>query len=316
MLPPITAALIAALALSSQPTSPSAVQTPPNDTGAVRLEDVEVTGRRLVDMIDDFVGDVAAPVRGRGMARWNRTVCVGAVNFQPAMAHYLTDRISTVAQDLGLSAGGPGCSPNIMIIGTDDGKALANAMVAKNRRTFRPGPSGTDHGSEALNTFRTSDAAIRWWQVSVPVDSHTGDIAIRLPGEDAPQINTFAASRLSTQIVDSLVRSIIIVDMTKLDGLNSLQLSDYIAMISLAQIDPKADTSRYHSILNVAGDPVQADSLTDWDIAYLDGLYSAQRTQKGSAAALSEIKSSIKRSHTNLTQEQIAAEANQATDHN
>lgn len=316
MLPTVTAALIASLALANQQPAPTPAQTPASGSEAVRLEDVEVTGRRLVDMIDDFVGDVAAPVRGRGMARWNRTVCVGAVNFQPAMAHYITDRVSTVAEDLGLSAGGAGCSPNILIIGTDDAKALANLMVEKNRRTFRPGPTGTDHGSDALNNFRTSDAPIRWWQVAVPVDSHTGDIAVRLPGHDAPQTSTFAASRLSTQIVDSLVRAIVIVDMTKLEGLNSLQLSDYIAMVSLAQIDPEADTSRFHSILNVAGDPLQAETLTDWDVAYLDGLYSAQRTQKGSGAALSEIKSSIRRSHSSLTQEQIAEEAPQESKSN
>lgn len=309
MLFSVTTALIASLALAPQ-SDPAPDQVPTSSSEAVRLDDVEVTGRRLADMIDDFVGDVAAPVRGRGIARWNRSVCVGAVNFRADMAQYITDRVSTVAEDMGLTPGGPGCSPNIMVIGTDDGKGLAQAMVKKNRRVFRPSPNGTDLGNTALETFTNSDAPIRWWQVSVPVDSHTGDIAIRLPGYEAPQINTFSASRLTTQIVDSLARSIVIVDMTKLDGLNSLQLSDYVAMVSLAQIDAEADTSGFHSILNVPSDPLQAQSLTDWDLGYLGGLYSAERTQKGSGAALTEIKSAIRRSHSRLTENSSSDQVN------
>lgn len=312
MLLSLTAALVMGLPLAPQ-SAPSADPVRPSSSEAVRLDDVEVTGRRLEDMIDDFVGDVAAPVRGRGIARWNRSICVGAVNFRTDMAQYITDRVSTVAEDMGLTAGGPGCTPNIMVIGTDDGKALAQAMVKRNRRTFRPSPSGTDLGNNALETFTTSDAPIRWWQVSVPVDSHTGDIAIRLPGYEAPQINTFAASRLTTQVVDSLARSIVIVDITKLDGLNSLQLSDYVAMVSLAQIDAEADTSGFQSILNVPSDPLQAQSLTDWDLGYLGGLYSAERTQKGSGAALTEIKSSIRRSHSRLTAQDAENESPVAT---
>jgi hypothetical protein len=71
-------------------------------------------------------------------------------------------------------------------------------------------------------------------------------------------------------------------------------------MVTFAQIDPEADTSGYASILNVFDQPEAATSLTDWDKAYLDGLYAAQRTQKGVRAGRSEIVSSIHRAHENL----------------
>jgi hypothetical protein len=82
-----------------------------------------------------------------------------------------------------------------------------------------------------------------------------------------------------------------------------LQLADYIAMVSLAQIDPKADTSGYATILNVFDAPQISDSLTDWDLAYLDGLYAAERNHQATQADRNEIANSIRRSHERLREQ-------------
>ena len=50
---------------------------------------------------------------------------------------------------------------------------------------------------------------------------------------------------------------------------------------ALAQIDPEADTSRYVSILNLFAAPEATETLTDWDTAYLKGLYDAERVRSG-----------------------------------
>lgn len=301
-----------ALALASMPP-----QVPPQDATSLpaaqaaqepsRLEDVEVVGRPLETLIRKFVGEVAEPNRGRGLARWDGQVCVGVANLRVDVAQYLADRISTVAQGLGLEAGDVGCSPNIMIIAAANGGALAEAMVGDSKRVFRKGGPGMDRGGVALKDFVETDRAIRWWQVAVPVDSETGLRAVRIPGECstpcdssfdmAPVIPVFAASRLRTQIVDNLTRTIVIVDIDQVEGMSTLQLADYIAMVSLAQIDPGADTSPYASILNVIADPQGVDSLTDWDTAYLTGLYGAVRNQVNTRANRSEIASSIRRAH-------------------
>jgi len=106
-------AQIFALALSaSMPLDQAPAQA--NSTAedqAVRLEDIQVSGRRLDALIENFVSEVAAPNRGRGIARWDRSVCVGAVNLRREAAQYLVDRVSTVAEDLGLNTGDPGCTP-------------------------------------------------------------------------------------------------------------------------------------------------------------------------------------------------------------
>lgn len=276
----------------------------------VQLEDVIVSGRTLDSLITEFVGEVAEPNRRRGLARWHDDVCVGVANLDGAAAQYLTDRISTVASDLGLSAGTPGCSPNILVIATADAEGLARQMAGQRRRAFRMGGSGMDRGGAALRDFVDTDRPVRWWQMSLPVDSETGDIAVRIPGQCtgdctsamqmAPQINVASASRLTTQIVDNLIRAIVIVDVDQVSDVSILQLADYIALVTLAQIDPDADTSGFASILNVFETPEIADSLTEWDLAYLDGLYDAERTQVGERAGRSEIVDSIRRAHERL----------------
>jgi len=132
-----------------------------------------------------------------------------------------------------------------------------------------------------------TDRPVGWSPLAIPVDAGTGDIAVRIPGVCtgactgaagyAPQIAVASASRLTTQIVDNLTRAIVIVDVDQVSDVSVLQLADYIAMVSLAQIDPKADTSGYATILNVFDAPEISDSLTDWDLAYLDGLYGGER---------------------------------------
>jgi len=90
----------------------------------------------------------------------------------------------------------------------------------------------------------------------------------------------------------------------EVSDLSILQLADYIAMVSLA------DTARYASILNVLEDPTVADSLTNWDISYLQELYGAERNRASIASERSLIEPSIRREHSRLRTglDQVAAD--------
>ncbi len=298
--------------------APAVTQDPTAAQPSLELEDVEVTGRSLDSMIRDFVVEVAEPNRDRALARWNGRVCVGVANLRGETARYISDRVSTVAADIGLEVGPPGCTPNVLVVATDDGGALAQTLVRERRRAFRMGGAGMDRGGAALRDFTRTDRPVRWWQMSMPTDSQTGDRAVRIPGDCtaacinaadfAPQIEVFAMSRLSTQIVENIVRTIVIVDVDQVSDLSTLQLADYIAMVTLAQINPDADTSGYASILNVFHDPDGSGSLTDWDQAYLNGLYGAERNQANWRAGRSEIANSIRRSHERLREGEATTE--------
>ncbi|MBB5745833.1 hypothetical protein [Brevundimonas variabilis] len=280
---------------------PSVPQPP-----AVDLEDIVVEGRPLEDLTQTFVREVAAPARNRGMARWRDGLCVGVANLQPDMAQYITDRVSTVARDVGLRPGEPGCEPHVLIVATIDASTFTRQFVEARPRLFRVGGSGMDRGAGAFKAFIENDQPVRWWNVSVPVNDETGLIAVRLPGEEAPR-NGVQPSRITTQIVDDTKRSFIIVDVDKTKDVSLEQLADYIAFVALAQVDPEADTSGYATILNVFDDPAQTRTLTNWDRAYLQGLYDTIRRRKNFGAQRTEVVDSIVRVHQQLTTETDAA---------
>jgi hypothetical protein len=277
---------------------------------AVDLGEVVSEGRRLEDMTRAFVREVAAPSNNRGLARWRDGVCVGVANLQNELSQYIVDRVSTIAADVGLRPGYPGCTPSIVIVAVADANTFTPAFVERRQRLFRVGGAGMDRGMAALERFKTNDQPVRWWIVSAPIDADTGQLATRLPGlassvptpdtpsgdivtNYAPVIATRQASRLSTQIVDDTKRAFVVIDMDRIGEVSAQQLADYVAFVALAQIDPEADTSGFATILNVFDDPTQSDGLTQWDRAYLQGLYSAVRTRRNLDANASEIIASI-----------------------
>jgi len=307
-------AATALMAAIQVPAAPAAPQDPP----VTRIEDVVVTGRQLDQMIEQFVGEVAEPNGYRGLARWNRSLCVGVANLRPETAQYIVDRVSTVAEDVGLNPGDPGCRPNLLIVATEDGEAVARTMVTERGKDFRAGGTGMDRGRIALADFQETNRPIRWWQTSMPVDSETGARAVRLRGECegaacgqaennymayAPVIYASSASRLNTDIVDDIFRTVVIVDIDDVAGLTVLQLADYIAMVSLAQINPDADTRTFGTILNVFEDPSAVATLTDWDLAYLQGLYRSEQNERNRTAGRREVENSIRRVHARTGQD-------------
>ena len=118
--PFVAAALLIFEATAQEPAPqappPAAIEAPQ------AMEEVIVRGRRLEDIEDDlriyirdFIGEVVARPPGRGFARWYRQVCVGVVNLDTSAAQYIVDRISSLARQVGLEPGAPGCRPDVNI---------------------------------------------------------------------------------------------------------------------------------------------------------------------------------------------------------
>jgi hypothetical protein len=267
------AALLVAAALTLPQEPPVPPTADPGPDPVFRLEEVVVEARRLEELTREFVDEVSAPPRNRGLARWWGGVCVAVVNIRAEVAQPLADRISQVAMEYGLRPGDPGCQPNILVTFADDGRALSDAMVERRRRIFRVGVGGLDRGNVALRDFRESDRPVRWWHVSIPTNANTGEAGIRLPGGDAPEVMGEGLVNRGRWIRDDLNKVIIVVDITQIDGAMLPQLADYLALVALAQVDPDGDTSRFETILNLFDDPEGSPGLTGWDRAYLEALY-------------------------------------------
>jgi len=282
-------AIASGLLLAQVPAQESPPAAPASEGGAAAPIDDEiiVRGRRLEDIendlrihVHDFIGEVVATPPGRGFARWHGRVCVGVYNLESRAAQYIADRISRLALDVGLTPGEPGCQPGVNIVFSTNARETASAMVENEPRTFMPvgGYAGADLGRIALADFADSEKAVRWWHVSLPVDARTGGPAIetsKLCGEAfcPPYVNVAGPSRLHNGTRDDLMYVIIVVDATQLKQKTWQQIGDYLAVISLAQIDPSANPAAFDSILNLFTNPAAYSGLTDWDRSYIRALY-------------------------------------------
>lgn len=249
------------------------------------IEEVQVRGQRMSEIefdieayIREFIGEVVALPPGGGYARWDRNVCVGIHNLETTAAQYLADRISALIMSVGLEPGEPGCTPHVMILFTVDADELATAMVENNPRLFRPGGPVCcmQLGLDALDRFKTTDKPVRWWHVAMPVDTRLGQRAIPLAQDGTgnyPVIAVAGPSRIHNGVKDRLERVVIIVDATQIRGTTWQEIGDYLAFISLAQVDPQADPSQFDSILNLFSNPEAYSGLTDWDRTYVNTLY-------------------------------------------
>jgi len=266
--------------LAAQEPAPQAATS----SDSQELENVIVRGRRMNEIEDDlrieigkFIDEVVVVPTGRGFARWQRSVCVGVHNLERTAAQYVVDRISALALEVGLAPGEPGCNPEVIVIFTTDGKETASYIVENREDVLRPtGDGGQHRGLAGLKEFAESDRAIRWWHLSMPVDARTGMPAIRTRGQGMSQYPTVAVdgpSRLHSGISDAMQSVIIVVDSSKLTGTTWQQLGDYLAVVSLAQVDLGTDPAAFDSILNLFSNPKAYSGLTDWDRSYVHALY-------------------------------------------
>lgn len=244
------------------------------------LPTIEVQGQRRTayDAARAFTDEILVMPPRRGIARWRTTdaICPGVVNMQREVAQALVDRIADRVIELGLPAGEPGCKANVIIVGTDDGAAMASSLIEARPRAYITGIAGTSLTYRALNAFRTSDAPVRWWMLTLPLDARTGELTVRIPGQEPQRRAIDGASRLRTQDINAISQVMVIVDVNRIGTVDVRQLGDYIAMVSLAQVDPESDVSSFETVLNLFDDPGGVSGMSDWDLLYLRELYSAE----------------------------------------
>jgi len=242
-------------------------------------EEVVVTGERLREVVRGFVEELQPPALSEDqMARWNSRVCPLVAGIPARQAQYVVDRVAQRAYALDLRPGGPGCRANLLIFFTTNADLLAETLASDHALVayYNNAEYGNSLGRDALDRFVRSDAPVRWWHVAQTV-THDGQII----DNDGDTVRTTITGRLQRSTRQDFNRAIIVVDAQQASGLPFEALSDYLAMVALAQLDASSDTSRIPSILNLFSERDAGETLTtrmtDWDIAYLEGLYAAPR---------------------------------------
>lgn len=261
----------------------AAAQGPAPESG----RDIVVTGARTEEAIRNFVDQLAVTARTTDtLGRWDRRICPGVAGLRAPYAQLLIDRIAQRTFDVGLDIGEPGCRANILIVVSMDPDAIAEELYENHRDalSYQTERGETTLGRAALRAFISSDAPVRWWHVSrahtqagEPV-LETNDGTSKFPY--TPVIMRFGgASRFIATYRQDFSGAFVIVDARRMNeiGVDFNALADYLAMVTLAQIDPNAETHDLDTILNLFDGASSPRALTEWDVLYLRGLYAADR---------------------------------------
>lgn len=228
-----------------------------------------------VDSVTAFVDDISAPTVNGRLARWDRRICPGVIGMQPAYAQKIIDRIALIAVTIGLQVGEPGCKANMVIVATDDGQAMARMVVDRNKRVLEGGVDGSSRGRKALKAFVETPREVRWWHVTQTVGVDGFGYQRDDDGPGSLTVRSLGRIRATTR--DNFLGVIIMVDVSRVGVIRFDALTDYIAMVGLAQIDPDTDPTGVPTVLNLfaARDSgaTPPSGLTSWDVAYLQSLY-------------------------------------------
>ena len=292
------AALLSVLQPAPVPSAPAA--SPPPEAEPDTVDEVVVEGRRR--RLNEYVREQAAPTKRGRLGRWTGSVCPGVVGLPQKYASYLVDRIAIEAQTVGLRVGEPGCDPDIIILMTDEPERV-QALRKKARSVFAYHPWKNEPegggGKQTLDEFLTSERPVRWWHVSqvAAADGRPmGGLELE-PGVRIPVITGTVSGRLQSNTQETFARVIVIVDTRQLKGVTYEALASYLAMVTLAQLEPEAEPGALPSILALFRDrdaglnPVE--TLTEWDRAYLKGLYAAPANARGVSAQRGAIRRSL-----------------------
>lgn len=284
-------------------------------------DEIIVQGTRAEEMAQAYAGQVAlAPAAADQYARWNHDLCPSVAGLAPEVAQTLIDHLALRGQAIGLGIEPTGCRPNLVIIFTTDSDRVAREIV-DTRRDLMGYFSEDDvvtAGREGLDAFANTPRPVRWWHISNRTTSdgatlgetrtRTGRSTRNAVIAQSGNIQSAATAGSGFEGVES-VRSqgtrvrratrqdmsfaLVIVDTRRLTGLPTEAVADYVAMAAFVQLDPAADMSSFPSVLNLFRDQAAGVTptrgMTDWDLAYLQGLYSAERAAASTRQQQSDI---------------------------
>jgi hypothetical protein len=252
---------------------PAWAHTPPP------TEDVTVTADKSRNATHNFTKAFAAPTQLSGkIARWQRRLCPLTLGEKPNTAAFITQHVKYV----GLAVHAPvntdaSCTPNIEIVFTTTPQDLLD-NVRKSEGVLL----GYASTSTQLDKLAQVTRPVQAWYTTETMDCNgmraidTGAVS-NASGDR--QFSPPSYAHCGSRIVDGLVTGfnhiLIVIDTTKLAGQEVVPLADYIAMLALTQLNSLDTCQTQPSIVNImaTGCEHSETALTEFDLAYLQGLY-------------------------------------------
>jgi hypothetical protein len=274
---------------------------------AAPSESVTVTATKSREAFHNFTRTFATPTVNTGkIPRWERRVCPVVVGQNPHFTTFIMQRVKYIA----LAAGAPvnteaSCTPNIEIVFTTTPQALldsvrkndpeylgyatssaqqaALAIVARPIQAWYTTETVDLNGKSWVDTGRSvgSGITMKNFNASAMVDG--GAVSGDTLSMDSAHFAQSSGSRINDGIHSGFNHILIVIDSTKLAGQKIVPLADYISMLALTQLNSLDACQQLSSIVNIMAAKCDhaTDGLTQYDLAYLQGVYKMQAGRSG-----------------------------------
>ena len=260
-----------------------------------QLDGVTIEAQRneraqLRTQVDQFVTTAVVHHVGESLMRWDTPVCPLVGGLPREQGEDILQRFSQAARSAGVPLAPEKCAANLFIIASSHTAQILEELPKK-----RPGLFDTTYGLGGLQHFLLTDRPVRVWYNWQNQGDPSAEIYIvatflgsspTVGGAFGPGQLSGAGtglggyrmpnSRLSLTVTKSINSAVIIVDLTRMKGVNVGQLADYVTMAGLAEINLDRTVTSAPSVLRLFSDPSQApvDGMSWWDHALLKSLYS------------------------------------------
>jgi hypothetical protein len=270
--------------------SMSSVAATASDDITIDTVTVEADRRRelLERQLSTFASAITMPGRDESLARWQVPICPLVAGLTLEKGTFVFERISQLANEAGAPSGPRDCIPNLWIVMTRDPEALLKSWWDKHPDMFND-----ERGIAGIKRWMRTPAPVRVFYnaCSVPPQLPTSSSSSVVAQCGKPGV---PGSRLRWSAVRVLYSAVIVVDKRQTEHLELGLLTDYIAMISLAQVRSQPDLDAAPTVLRLfdESDTPQPQGLSPWDRAFLKSLYA---TDPSRVTQLAEIKHRMKR---------------------
>jgi len=271
-----TARLVPSLLLATL--GASAAAAPPDATKTLDQVTVEAHRQALEERVTTYVQTLAHPNRDESLKRWNHPMCPLVAGLPQTQGEFMLARISDVARRARVPLGDEHCQANFYIVATADPEQLLRSWKQRDRNLYGSAMPGQ------VRRFLEHDRAVRVWYNASFEAGGGGPLspqASELGTNYVPTNRRSKATRLQFNDIMVFGSVIVVINLQRVQGLNYGQLTDYVAMLGLAQLDADADLGSAPSILQLfsahAPQPLPA-ALSEWDVQFLRALYATEQT--------------------------------------
>jgi hypothetical protein len=238
------------------------------------LETVLVEAQRLRELqrqVSTFVSAITIHNRADSIARWHLPICPLVAGLPFGQGTFVFQRVSQVASEAGIPLGSEDCRPNLLVVMTGDPEELIRGWWGNQPRLFNK-----DRGVGGIERTIHTDAPVRVFYnaCSIPAPGMPDNFA---EGDLVCNGGGSPGSRLKRGAVRAIYSVIVVVDTRQTKALELGALTDYVAMVALAQIrrSSDADPGNVPTILRLLDetDAERPRVMSRWDQAFLKSLY-------------------------------------------